>query len=372
MDNFRFRPQVYKFDHFKVFVDAFEIGENDFILTNECIYEPFIRPLNLAADFLFQEKYGIGEPSDEMIHRIIAAKPRKHYKRIIAIGGGTVIDIAKLLVLKRGDKVVDIFERKVPLVKDKELIIVPTTCGTGSEVTNIVIAEIKERQTKMGLVADELYADCAVLIPELLKGLPFKFFISSSIDALIHAIESYVSPKSNGYTELYSAKAIEMILKGYLEILDKGEDYRFEILADFLVASNYAGIAFDNTGVGAVHALSYPLGGKYHVPHGEANYQFFTEVFKNYNRLNPTGKIKEVNKILASILKIAEEKEPYNKLEDVLNELLRKRKLREYGMTEEEIPVFTDRVMATQRRLLANNYIPLTREEILAIYKNLY
>lgn len=372
MDHFKFKPQVYKFDHFKVFAEAFEIGENDFILTHEFLYEPFIRPLNLGANYLFQENYGAGEPSDEMIHRIIAAQPRKDYKRIIAIGGGTVIDIAKLLALKVGNKVGDIFERKIPLVKDKELIIVPTTCGTGSEVTNIAIAEIKERQMKMGLAGDELYADCAVLIPELLKGLPFKFFISSSMDALIHAIESYVSPKSNGYTELYSAKAIEMILKGYLEILDKGEDYRFEILEDFLVASNYAGIAFDNTGVGAVHALSYPLGGKYHVPHGEANYQFFTEVFKNYNHINPIGKIKEVNKILTNILKIEKEEEVYDRLEDVFNELLRKRKLREYGMTEKEIPVFTDRVMATQRRLLANNYVPLSREEILTIYKTLY
>ncbi|WZL73905.1 4-hydroxybutyrate dehydrogenase [Clostridiaceae bacterium 35-E11] len=372
MKAFYLPSKVHKFDNFKEFAEEFNIGENDFVLTHEFLYEPFMKSLNLKADFLFQEKFGMGEPSDEMINQIIAAQAGKEYKRVIAIGGGTIIDIAKLLIFKDADNALDMFEKKISFIKDKELIIIPTTCGTGSEVTNISIAEIKEKQTKMGLAIDELYADHAVMIPELLKGLPYKFFVFSSIDALIHAVESYVSPKSNGYTELYSLKAIEMILKGYMEILDKGEDYRLEILEDFLVASNYAGIAFGNTGVGAVHALSYPLGGKYHVPHGEANYQFFTEVFKTYNRLNPDGKIKEINKILANILNIDEKTNVYDALEGILNELLSKKQLRNYGMTEEEIALFTDSVLKTQQRLLVNNYVPLSREEIFNIYKNLY
>lgn len=372
MKAFQLPSQIHKFSSFKDFAEEFNIGENDFVLTHEFLYEPFMKALNLKTDFLFQEKFGMGEPSDEMINQIIAAQSGKQYKRVIAIGGGTIIDIAKLLIFKDADNALDMFEKKISFIKDKELIIIPTTCGTGSEVTNISIAEIKEKQTKMGLAIDELYADHAVMIPELLEGLPYKFFVFSSIDALIHAVESYVSPKSNGYTELYSLKAIEMILKGYMEILDKGEDYRLEILEDFLVASNYAGIAFGNTGVGAVHALSYPLGGKYHVPHGEANYQFFTEVFKTYNRLNPDGKIKEINKILASILNTDEKTNVYDALEGILNELLSKRQLRNYGMTQEEISLFTDSVLKTQQRLLVNNYVPLSRDEILNIYKNLY
>ncbi len=111
----------------------------------------------------------------------------------------------------------------------------------------------------MGLGTDELFADHAVLIPELVKGLPYRFFVASSIDALIHAIESYVSPKANPYTEVFSVKAMELILKGYMQIIEKGEEYRKEIIEEFVIGSNYAGIAFGNTGVGAVHALSYPL-----------------------------------------------------------------------------------------------------------------
>lgn len=366
------KPQIFKFDSVKEFTETFEIGSGDFVLTNEFLYNPFMKELNLKADFMFQEKYGVGEPSDEMIDSIIEDIGNKEYKRIIAIGGGSVIDIAKLLVIKGAEKAIDLFEKRIPLVKGKELIIIPTTCGTGSEVTNISIAEIKSKHTKMGLAIDELYADYAVLIPELIKGLPYKFFVTSSIDALIHAVESYVSPKSNKYTQLFSINAMDLIIKGYLKIIENGEEYRANIIEEFAIGSNYAGIAFANTGVGAVHALSYPIGGNYHVPHGEANYQFFTEVFKLYNKKNPEGKIKEVNNILASILGTKDIDNIYDELSNVLDKLLARKPLREYGMKEEEIVEFTESVIATQQRLLINNYVHLSKEEIKNIYKALY
>ena len=365
------KPQMYKFDKFNDFAESFNLGDGDFVLTNEFLYTPFMKELNLSADFMFQEKYGLSEPSDEMINDIMKDMSGKDYKRIIAVGGGSIIDIAKLLVIKDASNALDLFERRIPLVKGREFIIVPTTCGTGSEVTNISIAEIKSRHTKMGLAADELYADYAVLIPELLKGLPYRVFVTSSIDALIHAIESYVSPNANSYSELFSIKAIELILNGYVKILEIGENYRNEIIEDFLVGSNYAGIAFGNAGVGAVHALSYPLGGMYHVPHGEANYQMFMEVFKTYYRIKPGGKIVEVNKIIANILGCNIEN-VYEALTKVLDKLLNRKPLREYGMKEEEIEIFTDSVIEGQQRLLKNNYVPLSRQEILNIYRNLY
>lgn len=371
MKLFKLNTQIYKFDCCREFVDFFNIGEGDFILTNDFIFTPFMEFFNLKSDIVFQEKYGVGEPSDEMINNIMNAMNSKTYKRIIAIGGGTVIDICKLLSLKQAKTVLDLFEKKVPIIKDKELIIVPTTCGTGSEVTNVSIAEIKEKHTKMGLAVDELYADYAVLIPELVKGLPYKYFVTSSIDALIHAAESYVSPKSNPYTELFSVKSMELILKGYMAILKKGEDYRTTIIDDFIIGSNYAGIAFGNAGVGAVHALSYPLGGTYHVPHGEANYQMFIEVFKTYFKKNPDGKIKRINEVLANILG-CNTSDVYENLASVLDKLLIRKPLREYGMKEQEIEIFTDSVIEGQQRLLVNNYVPLSREEILKIYRNLY
>lgn len=371
MKFFKLPPEIHKYDDFKTFVEGFAIGENDLVLTHKFLFDSFMEPLNLRADFLFQEKYGVGEPSDEMIDKILADIVNKSYKRIIAVGGGTVIDIAKLLIFKDVDNALDLFEKRVDFVKDKELIIVPTTCGTGSEVTNISIAHIKSKDTKMGLAIDELYADFAVLIPELVEGLPYDFFVYSSIDALIHAVESYVSPKSNGYTEMFALKATEMILRGYLDLIQKGKDYRLEILEDFVIASNYAGIAFGNAGVGAVHALSYPLGGNYHVPHGEANYQFFTEVFKTYNRLNPNGKIKKLNTFLANLLDVKEDY-VYDAMEETLNKLLSKKPLRKYGMTEEEIESFTDSVIEKQQRLLQNNYVPFSKDDIMGVYRKLY
>lgn len=365
------KPQIHKFHSCKEFIDFFGIGPKDLIITNEFIYDPHFGGKVPGATVLFQEKYGIGEPSDEMTDNILKDAAGFVFDRVIAVGGGTVIDIAKLLVVKDVKSTLEVFEKRMPIIKAKELIIVPTTCGTGSEATNISIMEIKSKHTKMGLAADELYADHAVLIPELVIGLPYKFFITSSMDALIHAMESIVSPKSNPYTELFSSKAIELIIKGYQKIVEHGIDYRSEIMEDFLIASNYAGIAFSNTGVGAVHALSYPLGGTYHVPHGEANYQFFIEVFKTYNRLNPTGRIMDVNFIIASILN-TDIGRVYDELSSLLSTLLIRKQLREYGMKEFEIQSFTDNVLATQQRLLVNNYVHLSREDIQGIYKSLF
>jgi len=371
MQLFKLGSKIHQYEAFEAFANAFHIGEGDLVLTHGFLYEPFMKPLELKANFMMQESFGSGEPSDEMMNAILSEAKKQPYDRIFAIGGGTVLDIAKLLVLKDVDNVVDAFEKTIPLIKEKELIAVPTTCGTGSEVTNITIAEIKSKQTKMGLAIDELIPDDAVLIPELLKGLPYQFYIYSSIDALIHAIEAYVSPKANPYTRMFSIQAIETIMDIYLGILERGEDYRLERLSDMAIASNYAGIAFGNAGVGAVHALSYPLGGMYHVAHGEANYQFFTEIFKLYNKKNPEGEIKGVNALLSNILGTSED-QVYDEVERVLGKLLSKNSLNTYGMKQSEIETFTDSVLTGQQRLLANNYVELTREDIQGIYTRLY
>ncbi len=363
-----------------VFAGEFKLSDRDLIITHSFLYEPFMKNLELPlpSHFIMQEQYGSGEPSDEMMNRILSDIRKIDYDRVIAVGGGTVIDIAKLFVLKNLENVTDAFERKIPIQKEKALIIVPTTCGTGSEVTNISIAEIKSRHTKMGLADDALLADDAVLIPELLRGLPYKFYLFSAIDALIHAAESFVSPKANPYIRLFSREAIRIILDIFSKIVENGEEYRFERLEEMLIASNYAGIAFGNAGVGAVHALSYPLGGNYHVPHGEANYQFFTKVFKLYHQKLPEGCIQELNQLLADGLHqsdyIMYKKEAmiYDLLDALLGNLIPKNHLKVYGMKEEDIDGFTKNVLETQQRLLNNNYVPFTEEEIRDIYSSLY
>ncbi|MEG1255603.1 4-hydroxybutyrate dehydrogenase [Clostridium sp.] len=372
MKMFSLKTEMHKFSTVKEFVEEFNICQTDLLVTNEFLYTPFMKDLNLKCQVLFQEKYGVGEPTLEMIEAIFNDIQSKDVKRIIGIGGGTIIDISKILILKKPNNFLDLYDKKEVPVKDKELVIVPTTCGTGSEVTNISVAIIPERHSKIGLVSNELIPDFGVLIPELVKTLPYKFFAHSSIDALIHAVESYISPKAISYTELYSVSAIEMILNGYKEILDKGPEYRTEIMEEFCVASNYAGIAFAIAGCGPVHALSFPLGGQYKVPHGESNYQLFTEVLKAYYRLDPTGKIVELNNMLRTLIGADENVDIYQALEVVLNDIVPKKQLREYGMKEEEIVTFTDSVIASQQRLLVNAHSPLSKEDMMEIYRNLY
>ncbi len=375
---FTVKTNICTYDTFAKFAEAFALSKDDLVITQSFIYEPFIKALNLPCTFVMQDKYGMGEPSDEMMNNILHDVKGTTFKRVIGIGGGTVIDISKIFVLKDVKNATDAFEKKIPIVKEKELVIVPTTCGTGSEVTNISIAEIKSKHTKMGLADNAILADHAALIPELLKGLPFKPYAFSAIDALIHAMESYLSPKANVYTKLFSTKAIEMIIKVFNGIAEIGENYRFEHFEEMLTASNFAGIAFGNAGVGAVHALSYPLGGNYHVPHGEANYQFLTEVFKTYYKKDPNGSISDLNKILVEnmhIDKYVADTNPrliYQKLDELLGKLTPKNHLHHYGMKPEEIDSFTESVIATQQRLLANNYVFLDKEEIRNIYKALY
>ena len=370
MKELSIKPEIFSFDTCKEFCAEYKIGEGDLIITNEYIFNPYFTDLDIKADVLYQEKYGAGEPSDEMAEAMYADM-KGDYKRIIAIGGGTIIDISKIFALKNVSPILDLYDRKAEIVKDKELVLVPTTCGTGSEVTNIAILELKSRHTKLGLAVDEMYADSAVLVPELLKGLPFKFFATSSIDALIHALESSLSPKATSYTEMFGYQAIEMILNGYKEIAANGQDARMPLLKDFLLASNYAGIAFGNAGCAAVHAMSYPLGGTYHVPHGEANYCLLIGVFKAYMEIDPSGKIKKLNKFIADILGCGEDV-VYDELEKLLNQIIQCKPLHEYGVKEEELETFTGTVMEKQGRLMANNYVELSREKVYDIYKKLY
>ncbi|AJP12081.1 TPA: 4-hydroxybutyrate dehydrogenase [Clostridioides difficile] len=372
MEALRVVPKIFYFDTFKEFNEEFKIGKNDLVITNEFIYEPYMKPLGIDTNLIFQEKFGTGEPSDEMIDSMTKEMKKYNFDRIIAFGGGTIVDICKILALDVPEKSIDLFEGEVLPKKVKELVVVPTTCGTGSEVTNVAIAELKSKHTKKGLAVEETYADYAVLIPETIKGLPYKFFVTSSVDALIHAIESYLSPKASPFTEMYSLQAIKMIMDGYKKIVDKGEEERFNHLRDFVLASNYAGIAFGNAGCAAVHALSYSIGGAFHVAHGEANYQFFTEVFKMYSRKKPNGKIIKCTKILADALECDPNCDVYGELEKFLNKLIAKKALREYGMVESQIDEFTDSTIANQQRLLANNYVELSREEIREIFANLY
>lgn len=366
-----FKPSLYKFKTFGEFAEQFKLGKKDLVFTNEFIYTPFMKDCNLECHYVFQEKFGAGEPSEEMIEAIFEALDKLDFDRIIAIGGGAIMDLGKLISLKKTGSVHDLFFKKCEVIREKELIAIPTTCGTGSEVTEISVAIVKDdagKTTKLGLVSEILIPNTVCIIPDLLKTLPFKPFAASAIDALIHAVESYLSPSRATMTsELFGVKAMEMILEGFRRIGENGEEARLDYLEEFVTASLYAGLAFLQAGCATVHAMSFPLGGTYHVPHGESNYALFGKVLEKYNAIKPNGKIADFKKLIARILGCTEA----NALETLAaleEKILHLKPLHEYGFTREDIESFADSVLANQQRLVVNSYVPLTRELIVEIY----
>lgn len=346
--------------------------KSPFVTSGVRLGTPAVTSRGLNTEDMDQIAEAIGEPTDVMCESIMQDAAKTGCKRIIAIGGGTVIDIAKALAVATEDASMDSLYSVMPaLTRKYELVIIPTTCGTGSEVTNIAVFNRTRMGTKMGLVGEAMYADKAVLIPELLSGLPFGVFATSSIDALVHAVESCLSPNATSYTKLFGYKAIEMIVSGYKKIVTNGRGARLALLDDFLVASNYAGIAFGTAGCGTVHAMAYPLGGQYHVAHGESNYAIFTGVMKKYMSIKSDGEIAVMNKYLANLLD-CQTTDVYEKLEELLNQLLPKKSLHEYGVKPEEIRLFAESVMENQQRLLKNSFVPMTTELVESIYQSLY
>lgn len=368
------KPQIHTFETFAGFAKEFGLSKDDLIFTEKFIYETYIKELNLSCSVLLRDPYGLGEPSDNMIDNISAEAKKYSFSRIIAVGGGSVIDIAKIFALKNNVPSAKIFTKETPVQKEKQLVIIPTTCGTGSEVTNLSIAHIHAKETKMGIADDKIYADFAVLIPQLVEGLPYKFTVFSAIDALVHSFESYLSPRSNVFTEIFSLKAGEMLLQGFGELIEKGPEAKKALSGNFIKASCMAGIAFANAGVGPVHALAYPLGGNYHVPHGETNYQFFAEVFKLYLRKKPGSKLEILGNLAMSQLNRAgiacSPDNVFDKLDLFLEKMIPLPRLHEYGMREEEINSFSQSVMDNQQRLLVNSYAPFTIEDAREIYRN--
>lgn len=391
--NFRIVPVIYTLDTAKEFCEEFQIGGQDLILTNPRYYENYFQEYAGEAKVVYARDYGTGEPTDDMADRIYADIKNLDYSRVIGIGGGSILDVAKVLALKEVSPIVDLYDGRREIKKEKELLLVPTTCGTGSEVTSVAVLNVLSKGTKMGLQTDEEFADAAVLIPELLEQLPFGVFATSSLDAFIHASESFLSPRATELSRIFSEKAIRMILSGYQRIAEEGKEaFKLEI-SNFLLASTYAGIAFGNAGCGAVHAMSMPFSGAHHVAHGEANYAIFFGVFQAYKRLKPKGAIKAYMDILAEELEgknadMAEAntdvpeylKNGYTdgytdvleQLEQLFTVILKRKKLREYGVTEEEIPHLAELVMEKQKRLTANNYTKLNKEAMEEIYRTLW
>ena len=188
----------------------------------------------------------------------------------------------------------------------------------------------------------------------------------------MHATESFLSPHRKTITsELFSEKAMDMILKGFKLLDEKGQDARFEYMDEFVTASFYAGIAFLKAGCGPVHGMSFPLGGTYHVPHGESNYMLFGAIMDYYDEKNPDGEIMRFKELVASILG-CEAKDAIPEMNALLQRILPLRPLRDCGFTEADFKAFPQSVEANQQRLMTNAYYPFDLESEEAIYRKCY
>jgi len=372
MYKFQLRPLIFEFKRFDEFIEYFDISSSDTIFTEKFLYERYMKD-KLNCNFIFQDNYGLGEPSDIIIDKILKDIHGKEIKRIFGIGGGTIMDITKLLCVKNATSTEDIFEDKIPLIRDRELVLIPTTCGTGCEMTCVSVVDITKKKTKIGKRSEANFADSAVLIEELLDAIPPKVFLYSSMDALIHAMEIFVAPTGNPYNDVFCKSAIKIIVSHYKDITENELEKRFEYIGEFLRASAFAGIALSNTTCGAVHAFAMHLGSVHHVPHGEANSRFLTAVFNKYAEISPKGKLKEIADLINETLRISTDiKGSFFVLEELINKLIPKKKLREYGVKEENIEKYVDKVIESQQRLLKNNFVYLSREDLISIYKSVY
>ncbi|HET8707290.1 MAG TPA: iron-containing alcohol dehydrogenase [Pseudomonadales bacterium] len=190
---------------------------------------------------------------------------------IIAFGGGSPMDCAKAAAARivRNTSVRKLAGLFRVLVKIPPLFAVPTTAGSGSEVTIVAVITDPERQVKLSLIDPRLVPLVAVLDPELTAGLPPAITGATGMDALTHAVEAYLAVSANARTNQYAERAVELIFKYLEKAYQNGAD--MEAREQMALASHYAGIAFTKASVGYVHAISHKLGALYQVPHGLAN-----------------------------------------------------------------------------------------------------
>ena len=290
---------------------------------------------------------------------------------IMAVGGGSVQDTAKLASILMTDEygIKELLDEPGRAKKCIKTLMIPTTAGTGSEATPNAIVAVPEKQLKVGIVNTNMIADYVILDAVMIKKLPRKIAAATGVDALAHAIECWTSNKANPFSDLYALEGLDLILNNIEKACDDpeamAEKNRMQI------AAYYGGLAITASGTTAVHALSYPLGAVYHVPHGESNYAMFTGVLKNYLELRQDGEIAVMNEFLARLLGCGTQA-VYDRLEELLNQLLPKRSLHEYGVTRQDLRDFTHSVITGQGRLMDNSFVPLDETRVLKIYTELF
>lgn len=211
------------------------------------------------------------EPACAQVQRCVDRFSTFGADLIVAVGGGSVMDTAKLasLLASGGYTVSDLLRTPEVVSKSVPTCLIPTTAGTGAEATPNAIVAVPEQELKVGIVNKNMIPDYVILDPVMIRGLPRNIAASTGIDAMAHAIECYTSNKANSFSDFFALEAFDLIIHNIKAACD--DPGAMEEKSRMQLAAFYAGVAIACSGTTAVHALSYPLGGKYHIPHGISN-----------------------------------------------------------------------------------------------------
>jgi len=312
----------------------------------------------------------VADPPEEMILKAVDEAKAEGVDGVVSVGGGSSMDTAKLIaVLIGSDQPIEEMYG-VGLVKGGRvpMVLSPTTAGTGSEVTPISIVTTGTNEKK-GVVSHQLLPDWAVLDAELTVGLPAHITAATGIDAMVHAIEAYTSKhKKNVVSDTLARQALDLLGNSIHTACHTPTDR--EARSNMLLGSMLAGMAFANAPVAAVHALAYPLGGHFKVPHGLSNALVLPYVL-DFNMAEASSLYAELAPI---IFRETAGKSDAEKCDAMVNgfkemgpELGMQSKLAEVGVNHNHLPMLAEDAMK-QQRLLVNNPREMTYEAALEIY----
>lgn len=291
---------------------------------------------------------------------------------IIAVGGGSVMDVAKLASILATDEytVKDLLDNPLLAKKQVPSLMIPTTAGTGSEATPNSIVAVPEKELKVGIVNPEMIADFVILDGRLIKNLPMKIAAATGVDALCHAIECFTSTKANPFSNTFALEALDLIMNNIIEACTNSE--AMDAKNKMLLGSFYAGVAITASGTTAVHALSYPLGGKYHIAHGVSNaillmpvMRFNEPVIKERLALAYDRVVHQPTENLTTV----DEKANYmiEKMGEIVKTLEIPTSLETFNVPKEDLDVLVEAGMQVTR-LLVNNMREVTPEDARKIY----
>tara|TARA_R110002050_G_scaffold97971_2_gene203629 strand:+ start:14585 stop:15733 length:1149 start_codon:yes stop_codon:yes gene_type:complete len=314
----------------------------------------------------------LGEPTFSQFNELLDANKNFNPDCVIGVGGGSVLDCAKLLaaLINNTQKLKDVVGIGFLNGRDIKLICIPTTSGTGSEVSPNAILLNEDTQAKSGIISPYLVPDACYLDPILTISLPPKLTAETGIDALSHCIEAYTNKFAHPTVDIYALKGIELIANNIQEAYNNGSN--IEARSALLLGSMYGGLCLGPVNTSAVHALSYGLGGKFHIPHGLSNAILMPEVLRFNLSANPKRHA-EVARALGVTINGTDNDVAIagiEKIEDLSRACHIPKRLTEIGVTESVLPELADIAMKVTR-LLKNNPREVTKEDAINIYKKL-